>query len=213
MKRHTTRVVVLLLAAVIVNVAVAFVCRWTTPMRVGRGFRTQAGMPQARATMQYALWHDRFPPDQRSHSSYAMTYGHGLGWSTRVLYVGGPAYWAAPVPVESPRPRPADVLWIVRAGFPFDAFEGDLLRPAYGRTERRFVLEIEERLLPFRPLWLGLLLNVAIYYAIIEAALFTLLCAIRRRRMRKGLCPACGYDLRGEFDGGCPECGWKRGDQ
>lgn len=33
-----------------------------------------------------------------------------------------------------------------------------------------------------------------------------------QRRMRKGLCPVCGYDLRGEFDDGCAECGWRRTD-
>lgn len=29
----------------------------------------------------------------------------------------------------------------------------------------------------------------------------------RRRRQRKGLCPECGYDLRGNVSGRCPECG------
>ncbi|MCC6678002.1 MAG: hypothetical protein IT436_12735 [Phycisphaerales bacterium] len=30
------------------------------------------------------------------------------------------------------------------------------------------------------------------------------------RRLAHGLCPPCGYDLRGEFEAGCPECGWNR---
>ena len=25
-----------------------------------------------------------------------------------------------------------------------------------------------------------------------------------------GSCEQCGYDLRGQLDGGCPECGWRR---
>ena len=27
---------------------------------------------------------------------------------------------------------------------------------------------------------------------------------------RRGHCIKCGYDLRGDFSGGCPECGWQR---
>ena len=30
------------------------------------------------------------------------------------------------------------------------------------------------------------------------------------RRRRRGLCPACGYDLKGALDQGCPECGTGR---
>lgn len=29
-------------------------------------------------------------------------------------------------------------------------------------------------------------------------------------RTRRGLCPACAYDLRGNAAAGCPECGWAR---
>jgi hypothetical protein len=32
----------------------------------------------------------------------------------------------------------------------------------------------------------------------------------RRRRRRRGLCLACGYDLRGTPSGACPECGTSR---
>ena len=32
----------------------------------------------------------------------------------------------------------------------------------------------------------------------------------RGRRRRKGCCPQCGYDLRGDLGRGCPECGWNR---
>jgi hypothetical protein len=34
--------------------------------------------------------------------------------------------------------------------------------------------------------------------------------AQRRKRRARGLCTECGYDLRGDYGGGCPECGWKR---
>ena len=29
-------------------------------------------------------------------------------------------------------------------------------------------------------------------------------------RRRRGCCPGCGYELRWQFERGCPECGWKR---
>jgi hypothetical protein len=32
----------------------------------------------------------------------------------------------------------------------------------------------------------------------------------RRRSRRRGNCPECNYDLRGELASGCPECGWNR---
>ena len=31
-----------------------------------------------------------------------------------------------------------------------------------------------------------------------------------RRRPRPGHCHKCGYDLRGNLEHGCPECGWRR---
>lgn len=29
-------------------------------------------------------------------------------------------------------------------------------------------------------------------------------------RTARSICPRCGYDLRGDLDAGCPECGWNR---
>ena len=30
------------------------------------------------------------------------------------------------------------------------------------------------------------------------------------KRRHRGHCPLCGYDLRGDLERGCPECGWNR---
>ena len=49
--------------------------------------------------------------------------------------------------------------------------------------------------------------------ALVVAALLVL---ARRRKPpapedgAQGRCFACGYDLRGDYAGGCPECGWNR---
>ena len=65
---------------------------------------------------------------------------------------------------------------------------------------------------PLRPQPFGFLVNSLLY----AAALWLLVCGPRevRRRLRKrrGLCVRCGYDLRGNFSAGCPECGWRRED-
>ncbi len=29
-------------------------------------------------------------------------------------------------------------------------------------------------------------------------------------RRRRGCCPCCGYDIKGQADKGCSECGWRR---
>lgn len=31
-----------------------------------------------------------------------------------------------------------------------------------------------------------------------------------KRQDASGYCPMCKYDLRGDLDSGCPECGWNR---
>jgi hypothetical protein len=65
-----------------------------------------------------------------------------------------------------------------------------------------------------RPIWLGLLADAALYGGVL-LLLYLLTSGIRRAmressRLRRGCCLACGYDLRYDFVGGCPECGWNR---
>jgi hypothetical protein len=62
---------------------------------------------------------------------------------------------------------------------------------------------------PRQPIWPGFAINTVFY-----AAVLWVLCAapfvLRRwRRIRRGLCPKCGYDLRNRPNDSavCPECG------
>jgi hypothetical protein len=65
-------------------------------------------------------------------------------------------------------------------------------------------------LLPTSPTW-GLLGNTMVYAMLIYAPLFGVKLMRARSRIRRGLCPACGYDLRGRSAASdanlCPECG------
>jgi len=63
---------------------------------------------------------------------------------------------------------------------------------------------------PTRPIWSGLIFNTLFY-----AMIFWILGSIKRayrhaRRMHKGRCPLCAYELGFVFVDGCPECGWRK---
>jgi hypothetical protein len=61
--------------------------------------------------------------------------------------------------------------------------------------------------LPVRVLWRGALLD-SVFFAWAWFAVLSFPVIIRRAwRRRRGTCPTCAYDLRGSFEGVCPECG------
>lgn len=64
--------------------------------------------------------------------------------------------------------------------------------------------------LPLRPLWPGFLLDTGFYAVLWALPLFGLPLIRQSRRKRKGRCPKCAYDLKRDFNSGCPECGWRR---
>jgi hypothetical protein len=72
----------------------------------------------------------------------------------------------------------------------------------------RNLLSAQLRLLPFRPMSLGLIVNTLLYGIALWLFFATPAAFIRwRRRRRVGLCATCGYDLRGKAHDRCPECG------
>ena len=117
---------------------------------------------------------------------------------------------------------------ILRVGWPFDSLEAEAIYavPHYGvpvtgtRLDSRGVLFLERpntTLLPYQfgflpvlPTWPGFAINTA-FYAVALWLLFAAPLALRRRRrIKRGLCPKCAYDLRGTQTGVCPECGATR---
>jgi hypothetical protein len=71
------------------------------------------------------------------------------------------------------------------------------------------------RHLPIMPLFPGFAIDTAFYAAAWWMLLFTPLplyrTARRRLRVSRGMCPSCGYDLKGSPGGACPECGHTAG--
>jgi hypothetical protein len=64
---------------------------------------------------------------------------------------------------------------------------------------------------PYRPLWPGFAINTMFYAAILWLLFAAPFAVRRRRRIKRGLCVACGYDLKGlPTAAQCPECGAER---
>jgi hypothetical protein len=68
----------------------------------------------------------------------------------------------------------------------------------------------QPRRLPVLPIWPGFAINTLFYALILWLLYCTPFVARRLIRIKRGRCPKCGYDLRGELDAGCSECGWGR---
>ncbi len=68
----------------------------------------------------------------------------------------------------------------------------------------------EPRVLSLIPIWTGFAVNTVFYAAIVWLLWSSPFAARRFIRHKRGLCGACGYDLRGDLASGCSECGWRR---
>ena len=68
----------------------------------------------------------------------------------------------------------------------------------------------DPRVVPYRLIWPGFAVNTIFYATLLWLFIFAAYALRRRARRKRGLCVACGYDLRGDLEYGCPECGWRR---
>lgn len=71
--------------------------------------------------------------------------------------------------------------------------------------------------LPILPIWPGLIVNSILYGLLCglswNAARRSFLCVVKRVRVRRGMCGACGYVLEGLSSSVCPECGAEVGER
>ena len=220
MKRRLAKLVVLLLLGAVVNVAVAWGCiRWSS----------SDASEFYRATKHDRTWWRRHAPAtfDGSSSDVCKSDGFGLVGTTR----GAPEFFHEQINgmlTITPRWMVAQEMQI---GWPFRTFSGERWTRSHAMLgppviEHKTVYtwaqplgpallssnDVQEwKLLPLRPLLIGFALNTIFYAAILwmPFAPFVLRRHIRRKR---GHCIKCGYDLRGDFAAGCPECGWRRQD-
>jgi hypothetical protein len=219
MRRWALRIFVFMLLGAIVNVAVAWVLTWW-PI-------TFAGVP-----LTNWAWHRE---DGSTWRAFALTRWPEPEVVTR--HPLGAEYWEAPGAVlcaynssdtetDGPTARSTimEVTWEDR-GWPacslraiewressLDQPTGEVVKQSYIWFERRFDDARAEGWLPLHPIWPGFAINT-LFYAAVLWVLFSAPFALRKwRRIRRGLCPKCGYDLRNRPSDSavCPECGATR---
>jgi hypothetical protein len=87
----------------------------------------------------------------------------------------------------------------------FNWWEGAVRCPRWLARPTPYVVQ-----LPILPWWPGLIGNTLIFTAPWFLLALTLDFMYRDSLRRRGHCPSCAYNLRGDIDAGCPECGWGR---
>lgn len=105
------------------------------------------------------------------------------------------------------------VAYLYRAGFPFRSVEGGhTLEGAalnYARARAYWALPMHQRIyrdLPFHPIWPGFAINTIFYATILWLLWATPFALRRRRRVKRGQCPACAYPIG--TNPRCTECGF-----
>ena len=209
MKRPLLTLALFLLLGAIVNVAVAWAAAVFTCVSLQEGptdmrdvvealvnprmgatqvWFTCSDLPDEtrnpRAVPYWVRWPTEVPVDPYTESIHWHERHDGYGWPVRALACS----WRT----------------VSSAGEDFRyEFEGGIEMDSRGEG---FVGE-RLRALPLRPIWSGFAINTVFYAAI----LWPLICGpfARRRHIRRkrGLCVACGYDLRHADHDVCPECG------
>ncbi len=138
----------------------------------------------------------------------------------------------------APAPNPVffDHAMFIRSGWPLSSFQGARWIMGDGqRGQARLAAALEKspalgsatmvnavayyratarggeyRIIPTAVVPIGFAANTLIYGVLLWLLALAPFTARRMIRHGRGHCLKCGYDLRGDFSAGCPECGWRR---
>ncbi len=106
---------------------------------------------------------------------------------------------------------PAGILRVgeTRAGLPLKSMRGGgaWIPPADMLYRWSIRVPIGHFSVPYRPIMVGFFLNTLFYATLLWLFIFAAYALRRLIRRKRGLCVACGYDMRHADHAACPECG------
>ncbi len=190
----------------LIGILVTLLVAWWTAAAVETGELQREASPSEH----HQLWWRRRAPEAFSQSPERLSRSFGFG--IEFVFLSAPPQ---NLPEARSRGRPkilAEKCIRIRSGWPFFAMEGATwVSPALNLYTKSNLIDLPAFLsprrptVPLRPLLLGYALNSCIF-ALISLASMTVFNVVRRRvRVRRGLCPNCGYPAGPSPQ--CPECG------
>jgi hypothetical protein len=204
MRRRALQIIVLLLLGAIVNVAVAIGVSCFAPELV----RSQTTSP---TDVERQAWRENAHEEIRDfHLFSSTTYTIGTAYRKRELS-------AAKVdqngfPLMDRNEEMEAWRWSIHAGFPCTSLHGEFWAWRQGRNSMsgwlpkgRIFLLNSYTFLPLNIRWPGFAINTIFYAAILWVLFAVPLALRRRRRLKRGQCPACAYPI-GTSEV-CTECG------
>ena len=214
MKRRLILVLLLLVGGAILNVAVAWGCACWSPLTMALFAPLTEPEPWH--------WRSNTPEDWPAAPNYVGR-DESFGVSERYTeWVDARPGWLADQPAQE---------WVLSSGWPFRSMFIERHRilprePCYGLWKvsvsqwtwddgwpipawmpgsERGQLGVSG--LPLKPIWPGFAINTVFYAGVLWLLFAAPFALRRRRRIKRGLCPKCAYDLRGCTGDACPECG------
>ncbi len=227
MRRWTFRISICLLLGAVSTIAVAWTLALTMPTVDGAAWSMlPVGPERTRWVIRAAR--DLGALDIRASADWESDWSGGWGIDkfdeSQLPGWSGAAHPPTPDEVEAltilyEHARGWPMLALYWRGMLAPSWHG-MLAPSW-RTEwgweikllRCFTENQESRTLPLAVIWPGVVIDTVVYGVLWFALLFgfgATRAARRALRTRRGHCPMCAYDLRGDLDAGCSECGWGR---